>query len=255
MAQVVREQLALDTWLVLGRIDRALAGLADATSVPEAADLPLQDTLSQVLEGLLALSGLGGESMVRDTGWYFMDLGRRLERAQQLLALLRATLVRARGAEVDELVTESTLVAVQSAITYRRTHASGRRAGPDGAPATDAGAGSSVGGVLELLLTDRTNPRSLAYQLERAEADLGQLPTPTRPIDLLRSVRAAAARLREGDLAHLARTAGDGTREGLSAFLASLAQELTDLAVDVESAHFVHVAPLRQLPLSMPVSG
>jgi Ni,Fe-hydrogenase III large subunit len=32
------------------------------------------------LQSLLALSGLAGESMVRDPGWRFMDAGRRIER-------------------------------------------------------------------------------------------------------------------------------------------------------------------------------
>ena len=32
------------------------------------------------MQSLLVLSGLAGESMVRDSGWRFMDAGRRIER-------------------------------------------------------------------------------------------------------------------------------------------------------------------------------
>ena len=42
--------------------------------------------------GLLALSGVIAESMVHDIGWTMLDIGKRIERAQVLTALLRATL-------------------------------------------------------------------------------------------------------------------------------------------------------------------
>ena len=59
-----------------------------------------------------------------------MDAGRRLERAMQLLSLLRATVTEARGTATDSLVLESVLSAAESIITYRcryRSHASSRR--------------------------------------------------------------------------------------------------------------------------------
>ena len=81
VAQAVREQLSLDTWVVLGSLGRVLDELAERADAGAPGDEPaLQPALARVLEGLLALAGLGAESMVRDTGWYFMDLGRRLER-------------------------------------------------------------------------------------------------------------------------------------------------------------------------------
>ena len=70
--------------------------------------------------------------------------------------LLRTTLVQERPAEVDELVIESVLVATESIITFRRRHS------------VRAGASS----VLELVLLDRDNPRSVAYQVDRLQEDL-----------------------------------------------------------------------------------
>ena len=93
--------------------------------------------------------GLAGENMVRDPGWYFMDLGRRLERAQQVTALLRSTLTRSHSSAVDSLVVESVLAASESGVTYRRRYR-GR---------------IQVATMLELLLLDAGNPRSLAYQV------------------------------------------------------------------------------------------
>jgi uncharacterized circularly permuted ATP-grasp superfamily protein/uncharacterized alpha-E superfamily protein len=251
VAQAVREQLSLDTWLVLGSLERVLHELADRADAAGPGDDPaLAPTLARVLEGLLALAGLGAESMVRDLGWYFMDLGRRLERALNLLALLRATLVHPHGAAVGAVVHESVLVTAESVITFRRRHPDA----PRSRSAAGGGSAAQVAGVLDLLLLDRSNPRALAYQLDRAETDLTRI----SPLDGLgrdatldRALRAVGARLREADPIVLAR-AGDGRRGPLATLLDTLAGELGDLAVAVEAAHFVHAAPLRPMPIATP---
>ncbi len=103
------------------------------------------------MRSLLALAGLGDESMVRDIGWRFMDAGRRLERALQLLSLLRARSAARAARRPTRSLLESVLTAAESIITYRRRYRSR----------------AQLETVLELLLLDAGNPRSLAYQLER----------------------------------------------------------------------------------------
>ena len=83
-------------------------------TTPGDGGMALASTQAAVLSGMLALSGLASENMVRDPGWYFMDIGRRLERAQQVTALLRATLTRSHSSAVDSLVVESVLAASES---------------------------------------------------------------------------------------------------------------------------------------------
>ena len=131
IAAAVREQLSMDTWLVLGSLERELRRLgvdpvpgsgAARTGVSPAQEFALPSVLSRVLEALLALSGLASESLVRDAGWRFLDAGRRIERAIHVTHLLRTTLVQERAVEVDELVVESVLVATESIITFRRRH-------------------------------------------------------------------------------------------------------------------------------------
>ncbi len=255
-AQRVREQLSLDTWVVLGSVERVVAELAErAAAAPPGDEPPLQPTLARVLEGLLGFAGLGAESMVRDTGWHFMDLGRRLERALQVVNVLRGTLARAWSAPVDALVLESVLVTGESVITFRRRHAVGPvgSGGSGGAPAgVGGGSAAHAAGVLDLLLLDRTNPRALAYQLDRAEADLRHLPDPERSAGLDRALRALAARLREADAMALATAGPDGVRGGLDELLDALGRELAGLASAVEAAHFVRAAPLRPLPPATP---
>ena len=79
-AAPVRDQLSGDTWLVIGHLERDLAVLD--RNLPVAA---VTGALGRVHGGLLALAGLSAESMVRDAGWQFMEAGRRIERALQLV--------------------------------------------------------------------------------------------------------------------------------------------------------------------------
>ena len=197
--------------------------------------------LSRLLEGLLALTGLTAESLIRDAGWRFMDAGRRIERALHVTALLRATVVQERPVEVDELVVESVLVAAESIITFRRRHPG--RAG--------------VAHVLDLLVTDRENPRSIAYQADRLHEDL------TVVADLLDGQQAEAVRdallavvgpIRQADTAALALAGGDGFRDGLDALLVTGGEGLADLATALESAHFAVGAAPQPYSLSGAVS-
>ena len=156
----------------------------------------VSSTLAQVLDGLLALSGVVAETMVRDPGWRLLDAGRRVERAQQLTVLLRTTILEQRPPSVDSLVVESVLTSAESIITYRRRYRDK----------------AQVGTVLDLLVLDEDNPRSLGYQLVRLGEDLQKIPGgggasgPERVLDRI------ATRLRRFDSADLARSNEDGRR-------------------------------------------
>ena len=127
---------------------------------------------------------------------------------------------------VQTLVVESVLVAGESIITYRR-----REPGRSGT--------AQIAAVLDLLLLDRGNPRSVALQLDRLLDDLARLPDAT---PLQARARAVQARLRELD-PQVAAQAVDGRRGGLSAVLDAALTELDRLALDLTDTHFGHVAP------------
>ncbi len=221
--QAVRDQLSPDTWLVLGSLDAALRDLDGGGN-----DVLVGQTLTRALSGLLALAGLAAESMVRDLGWRFMETGRRIERAQQVVALLAAALVEERPADVDSLVVESVLVAAESIITYRRRYA----------PRAE------VSTLLELLLVDRENPRSIAHQLDRLAGLLAHVPNSE---ELRETVERIAMTIRTTDVLALTRRVEDGRRPDLGAFLRDLEARLRTLARDVEKAYFEDVLP----PLAM----
>jgi uncharacterized circularly permuted ATP-grasp superfamily protein/uncharacterized alpha-E superfamily protein len=225
-AYAVRDQLSRDTWLVVGPLERAIAELNRPVEDPQAY---VQAALQQVMQSLLALGGLGVESMVRDAGWRFMDAGRRLERALGLVALLRATVIEARGTAADSLLLESVLGTAESIITYRFRYRSQ----------------AQLETVLDLLLLDSGNPRSLLYQLERLTDDLDVLPAPAdaRLRSEQRLVLEAHTAVRLADAAALAATDPDGRRLELEAFLAAMQDTLTRVGAAVDEAHFVHLVP------------
>ncbi len=242
-ADSVRDQLSNDAFAPLARIERALrdeAGRSRAVTPPDGLDLGeapsrsqvtagLKPTLDRVLEGLLAIAGVAAEGLTRDVGWHLLDAGRRIERAQHVVDSLAATLVERRAADVDELVLESVLLIHESAITYRRRHQSG----------------TSVASALDLLVHDETNPRSLAFQLDRLAADLEAVPASWRAPDqrdhLLRDV---ADLVRELDTVTVGATlSADGRRVRLAEALESMRWRLRAAAEEIERVHFARPAP------------
>ncbi|TGK21972.1 carboxylate--amine ligase [Leptospira fluminis] len=114
--------------------------------------------LQKLIHLLASLSGLSSENMSRETGYYFLDLGKRLERAQFLsrimLSLVDLTTLYNKG------VFESLLNVNDIRITYRRRYKY----------RIDAQS------VIDILLFDDTNPRSFAYQLSRIQENALMLP-------------------------------------------------------------------------------
>ena len=219
LANAVRDQLCSDTWLALSSLDRALAPFStEQRQTEEPTDIT--SALAAVVSALLAFSGLVTENMVRDAGWYYLDLGRRVERALQIADLLRTCLSQEHPLDVELLVLESTLLTADSLITHRRRFS----------------ATSGAETVLELLLSGRDNPRSVAYQLERIIADLSGLGQDTEA--LLSKVRSIVATLHNADTLQMSAVT-QGRRAKLDEILSGVSAELADFAMAINDAHFV----------------
>jgi uncharacterized circularly permuted ATP-grasp superfamily protein/uncharacterized alpha-E superfamily protein len=229
-AQGVRDQLSEDVWMVLADIERALAALA---ANPYDQGLQLTDVSERVLSGLLALAGIATENMVRDPGWYMLDSGRGLERALQILALLRVTICQERVAETEDIVLEAVLTAAESIVTFRRRYSTRAR----------------VDALLELLLIDPFNPRSVAYQLNRIRNDLRALPNTSPTARPLRLLDRLAERVRTSDPVALAESE-NGRRTELYDLLAGLQDQLRALS-DAIRDHYQQQPPT-QRPLFRP---
>ncbi|BBY29627.1 circularly permuted type 2 ATP-grasp protein [Mycolicibacterium sediminis] len=227
VSRAVRDQMSNDTWMVLAAVERAVLNptmLNPGGGPPDSqteGETYLAAAHSQTLAGMLALSGVAAESMVQDVGWTVMDIGKRIERAVWLTALLGATLVTVRSAGAEQTITESALVACESSISYRR-----RTLGK-----------VSVSAVADLVLFDEQNPRSLAYQFERIRHDLKALPSSsgsTRPERLIDEI---AGRLRRTDPTDLEDVTADGRRGELGDLLNGLQATLRELSRLITATH------------------
>lgn len=224
----VRDQLSLDTWIVLGRLERALRDIPGDEE-------QLQPQLGRLLESLLAISGITAESMVRDATWAFINAGMRVERAITTAALLRLTVAVPGPPSVEAHVAESVLAACESIITHRRRSASGQ--GPT-APAESA---------VSILLLDPTNPRSVAYQVAALQEAL-LLIDDGEPQG---EVEALAAQLQPDRFDSLI----EGGRTSLVELLVQVENTLRTTSDELTRRHFRRRAPQHNLPFSWSNTG
>ncbi len=224
--EVLRDQLSVDTWLVIGSMQGRLERL-ETVSLDR--DDAVTSVLNGLLESLLALAGLMAESMVRDHAWQFMESGRRVERALQITALVGALLTVDYEPAAESLIAESALTAAESIITYRRRYRSH----------------AQVDTLLDLLLSDPGNPRSLRFQLDRLDEGVGALDAARRHdagAVALTKVREALDMLGGIDSTGLADVSG-GTRPGLSSFLWEMRRHLLEIAEAIGADNFTRLLP------------
>jgi uncharacterized alpha-E superfamily protein len=138
-----------------------------------------------------------------------------------LTALLRATLTTVRNPGAEQTITESTLVACESSVIYRRRN-----------PGT-----VSVASVADLVLFDAENPRSLAYQLERLRTGLKSLPGSSGSSRPERLVEEIVTRLRRIEPADLEEATPEGRRADLASLLNGMHSELRDLSGVITATH------------------
>jgi uncharacterized alpha-E superfamily protein len=220
---MARDRLSADTW-------RTLTRLYDQVLEFELRQrLELQDALESLNRMVLqfsAFSGLVMENMTHGPGWRFADIGRRIERAFHVARLVRSTLV-----EADQPATfEGILEVADSTITYRSRYRGLLAFEP----------------VLDLVLTDETNPRSIAYQLAAINDHLTRLPGPEYGAGLsvvARTALRALTSVRLADFATLGRVTPEGKRDKLDELMASLETDLPLFADQLTLSYLAHAEP------------
>jgi len=228
-AYAVRNLFSVDTRRVLNNIGDELDGLVQQ----QHGDLQLlQGAQDRIITALMAIAGAASESMSRDLGWHFLNLGRRIERALLLIALLRAVLTSRETAEVEVLLLESLLAVAESFTLYRRRFRN--------RPQFEV--------TLDLLLLDESNSRSLIYQLNAARQHLAVLPGQGgRPYKKeMRLILEATSLLNLADAEEL--TEVDGSiRPRLDTLLAGLGQSLSETSIALSATYFTHAQRPYQL--------
>src|SRR5256884_132110 len=150
-ASVIRDRFSPDAW-------RALTDLFELINAP--IDHPPTESMifertNGALRIIASFSGLAQENMSQLAGWRFLELGRRIERAIAACRFVREFAFAKLDGALDVL-----LELADSQITYRLRYVMVPAAAP----------------VIDLVVLDPNNPRSLAYLLSRIEAHLAALP-------------------------------------------------------------------------------
>jgi uncharacterized circularly permuted ATP-grasp superfamily protein/uncharacterized alpha-E superfamily protein len=226
----VRERLSADMIFLIGQLRDSIQIGRDM----EFLEYPAM--LTACLELLSAFSGMERENINRGSGWLFLSIGRRLERAIYLTRQLRE--ITTPLEEQDWSLLECLLEVADSSMTYRTRYYTTLQ------PLA----------VLDVLMADETNPRSLDFQLSHI-VDLYQN-LPRHLPDDLQAMRDALALLRSFDLRELryplpgAATVanGSGGLSRLEGFLKELERLLPSWSNNLSNRYFSHA---RTLPITI----
>ena len=135
----LRDRMSADNW-------RTLNQLTAGPVFRRGAALPLALAwLDRAVTSMMTLSGFVLDGMTRNIGWRFLSLGRRIERLSSLCLALQVATDEGRAHGLDWL-----LDLTDSTGTYRSRYL----VAPEWLP------------VLDLLLRDDSNPRSVAFQVK-----------------------------------------------------------------------------------------
>lgn len=155
LGSLVRLWISPDTWRKLHETAETFhaaaahswSGLVDVLS-----------SLNELIVDLAAVSGLIHDGMIRGPAWRLMDIGRRIERARDVAKLVRCML--SSGSLSLRPVLKSLLEVVDCRMTYRSRYLENVQ----------------QNAVLDLCLTDETNPRSVVWQLVQLVEHVQALP-------------------------------------------------------------------------------
>ena len=217
---VVRDRLTNDSWRLSNRLWEL------ASEKPEA--MPdVQAHLDDMVTTFSAFSGLFAENTSRTYGWRFLEIGRRLERAIATVGFVRRALSCRRDTP-EALVLEVMLEIADASRTYRRRYPAGLQTAP----------------VIDLLVADEGNPRSVLYQLLCLEDHFDALPvidgSPPGDVDKLLLRCIAAVKL--ADVYELAESFTEGKRRAqLNNLLRDLGRDIPSLSDLIAKRYFNHL--------------
>ena len=190
--------------------------------ITSASPVVVLDMLEDGLQAIAAFNGLMHENMTRNYGWSFLDMGRRLERAYNLSEGISKLFVPA--TEHDEEMNSLLLLLelADSFITYRSRY----RLDP------------MLPLVLDLLMLDEGNPRSLSYQLAAASRHLENLPQSSKGVGISEDRRLIISLLTEIRLADVEAISAQPNRKALGALTANQLAQLPELSNAITRHYF-----------------
>jgi uncharacterized circularly permuted ATP-grasp superfamily protein/uncharacterized alpha-E superfamily protein len=227
----VRDHWSTDTWRVLREMEECF----NTDDITNAGFNRMMKVLDSLITSVMAFIGLNRESISREQGWNLLDAGRKTEQSLLLLNMLRLTLVAKQDEQVEYNLMEAVLKSHECLVNYRYKYR----------------AHLQLPLVLDLMLLDPNNPRSLIYQLDRLKAYLSQLPKIKEDNSLAeheRLVLEAHTLLKLSSKDELAQLEKDASGyEKLEDFLRKMQSLMAAIQATVSKTYFKHAQAQKQL--------
>ncbi len=223
----VRERLSLEHWNVIVRAEEDLnRGCAQLAQASEYSPLEALRVLKVASDHLAAITGAQTDRMTRDDGWRLLSIGRHIERLSFLARALHL------GFETQSVLSDGGFEAMislfDSAISFHAQYQQVRE----------------VAALVDLLVLDRDNPRSLGWVAQTLRGRLAKL-AGSQPNEL------SELSLRLPDpatwgLVQLCDVAPDGCYAVLGDLLTQCMQCAYELSEDVGAIYFTHSDEAKQ---------
>ncbi len=146
----LRDRMSADNWRTLNSLNSDPVFRRQAT-IPMA-----MAWLDRAVTTMMTLSGFALDGMIRGAAWRFLSMGRRVERLSWLTRALQVATREGRTHSPNWL-----LMLADSSVTYRSRY----QVAPEWLP------------VLDMLVRDASNPRSLAFQMKGLWEYAGKIET------------------------------------------------------------------------------
>ncbi len=226
-ASMVRERLSQEHWRVIVRAEEELfARCAEHAQTAEFSPLQALQLLKSTSLHMAAITGAQTDRMTRDDGWRLLSIGRHIERLGFLASALTC------GFETQAVHTaggfDAMIALFDSTITFHAQYQQSR----------------DLAALLELLVLDRDNPRSLAWVAHTLRGRIAKLSgsAPDELCELSLRIPAPSAwgleQLCEAQPNHQAAGVMPGTQASSTHAEAGYYYALNDLLLQCENAAF-----------------
>ncbi|MET0209998.1 MAG: circularly permuted type 2 ATP-grasp protein [Burkholderiaceae bacterium] len=230
-ASAVRDRLSQEQWNLIERAEADF--FQQCPSGTHAGDYSALEALRvlEVLSGhMAAMTGAQTDRMMRDDGWRLLSIGRHLERLGFLAGALECGFET--GAVFDQAGFEAIVALFDSTITFRAQYQLRH----------------DVPALVDLLVLDRDNPRSLAWVAQTLRGRLAKLERQTQG-PAATAQEPAENGVFDPDaltLEALCARDGEGGHAALHAFLQQCSHEAWQLSERLGARYFTHSGEARQ---------
>jgi uncharacterized circularly permuted ATP-grasp superfamily protein/uncharacterized alpha-E superfamily protein len=217
----VRERLSQEHWSLMQRAEDAFfQSCADHAAGSDYSSVQALATLKVASDHLAAITGLQTDRMTRDDGWRLLSIGRHIERLGFLSSALRngfeTTSVQYNGGF------EAMVALFDNTITFHAQYQQSR----------------DIAALIDLVVLDRDNPRSLAWVVQTLRGRLAKL-AGSEP-DQLSLLSLSVPDPGQWQLEALCSVAPDGTFDTLTDLLLDCGEASYHVSEEIGAIYFTH---------------